>query len=56
MHRLAIVAPARVLAQIVRRLSPAAHAKLAKTLARDLTKTPDHKLKAWLKPLESDAA
>jgi protein required for attachment to host cells len=50
--RLAIVAPARTLSVIRRRLSPPARAMLVKTLAKDLTKTPDHELGAWLRPLE----
>jgi hypothetical protein len=52
--RLAIVAPTRMLAEICQRLSIEARAKLAKTLARDLTKTPDHRLTAWLSPMEMD--
>jgi protein required for attachment to host cells len=50
--RLAVVAPSRVLNAIRARLSTAAGAKLAKTLAKDLTKTPDHELGTWLRPLE----
>lgn len=50
--RLSIVAPARVLAAINRRLTVAASRKLGKTVAKDLTKIPDHELKAWLRPLE----
>jgi len=50
--RLAVVAPARVLNAIRDGLSAAAGAKLARTLAKDLTKTPDHELGAWLRPLE----
>ena len=52
--RLAIVAPARMLDEICQRLSIEARAKLAKTLARDLTKTPDHRLAAWLRPMEME--
>lgn len=51
-ERLAIVAPARVLSAISQRLSPAAAAKLVRALPKDLTKTPDHQLGAWLRPLE----
>jgi protein required for attachment to host cells len=50
--RLAVVAPARVLGAIRQRLSATANARLAKTLAKDLTKTPDHELGAWLRNLE----
>jgi protein required for attachment to host cells len=50
--RLAVVAPARVLQAISERLNTAASAKLAKTLAKDLTKTPDHELGTWLRGLE----
>jgi protein required for attachment to host cells len=52
LERLVIAAPARTLAAISDHLSAAAKAKLAKTLAKDLTKTPDHELKDWLHPLE----
>jgi protein required for attachment to host cells len=51
-ERLALVAPARVLSAICGRLSGVASAKLARTLAKDLTKTPDHELGAWLRSLE----
>jgi protein required for attachment to host cells len=50
--RLSIVAPARVLAAIKKHLTGAASRKLGKTIAKDLTKVPDHQLKAWLRPLE----
>jgi protein required for attachment to host cells len=50
--RLVVVAPDRTLAEITQHLSHSASAKLAKTLAKDLTKTPDHELTAWLRPLE----
>lgn len=50
--RLAIVAPARTLSAITSHLSAAAKSKLAGTLAKDLTKVPDHALKEWLGPLE----
>jgi protein required for attachment to host cells len=51
LERLSIVAPARTLQAIRRELTPQACAKLANVLAKDLTKTPDHDLKAWLNPL-----
>jgi protein required for attachment to host cells len=51
-ERLAIVAPARTLNAITHHLSSAASAKLVTTLAKDLSKTPDHALGAWLRPLE----
>lgn len=50
--RLAVVAPARLLNAIRERLSAAASERLVKTLAKDLTKTPDHELGAWLRRLE----
>jgi protein required for attachment to host cells len=50
--RLSIVAPARVLAAINKHLTAAASRKLGKTIAKDLTKVPDHQLKSWLRPLE----
>ena len=50
--RLAVIAPARVLNVIHQRLSTMASAKLFKTLAKDLTKVPDHELGAWLRDLE----
>ena len=50
--RLSIVAPARVLAAIKKHLTAAASHKLGKTVAKDLTKVPDHELKTWLRPLE----
>jgi len=53
-ERLAVIAPARVLSAIRQRLSSTANARLAKTLAKDLTKTPDHELGSWLRPLEHD--
>ena len=52
LERLAVVAPSRVLSVINRRLSGVASAKLAKTLAKDLTKVPDHELGTWLRDLE----
>lgn len=50
--RLVVVAPDRTLSEITQHLSTAAKAKLAGTLAKDLTKTPDHDLATWLRPLE----
>ncbi|QUD87756.1 host attachment protein [Phenylobacterium montanum] len=50
--RLVVVAPDRTLAEITQHLKGAATEKLAGTLAKDLTKTPDHELMAWLRPLE----
>ncbi len=50
--RLALVAPARMLGPINKALSPMARAKVVNTLAKDLTKTPDHGLDAWLRHLE----
>ena len=52
LERLVIVAPARVLEVIRDRLSPPARARLVSTLAKDLTKIPDHELTKWLRPLE----
>jgi len=52
LERLAVVAPARTLAAITQHLSAAARAKLFKTLAKDLSKTPDHELASWLRSLE----
>lgn len=51
-QRLAVVAPARVLGAIREQLNPEASARLARTLSKDLTKTPDHELGEWLRPLE----
>jgi len=51
-ERLAIVAPTRTLSAITQHLSVVANAKLVTTLAKDLSKTPDHALGAWLRPLE----
>jgi protein required for attachment to host cells len=53
-ERLAIVAPARMLSEISRGLSAPARARLAKTLAKNLAKTPDHQLMEWLRPMEAD--
>jgi protein required for attachment to host cells len=54
LERLAIVAPARQLNAIKERLSTTASAKLAKTLAKDLVRAPDHELGTWLRHLEMD--
>jgi protein required for attachment to host cells len=51
-ERLAVVAPARMLGAIRKRLCAEASARLVRTLSKDLTKTPDHELGAWLRPLE----
>jgi protein required for attachment to host cells len=51
-ERLAIVAPARTLSAITERLTNVARALLVKTLAKDLSKTPDHEIGTWLRPLE----
>ena len=51
LDRLAVVAPARILAAIRQRLCAEANARLARTLSKDLTKTPDHELGHWLRPL-----
>jgi len=50
--RLALVAPARILSAISKGLSGPAKARLANSLAKDLTKVPDHELGQWLRPLE----
>ena len=50
--RLALVAPPRILSAIRDRMSVGASAKLARTLAKDLTKAPDHELGAWLGALD----
>ena len=51
-ERLAIVAPARTLNAITEHLTTAASALLVKTLAKDLSKTPDHEIGTWLRPME----
>jgi protein required for attachment to host cells len=53
-QRLAVVAPSHTLEAIRRRLAGPAAEALAGSLAKDLTKTPDHELKTWLEPLEGD--
>jgi protein required for attachment to host cells len=47
-QRLSLVGPPRTLAAIRRRLTPQAQAVVVGTLHKDLTKTPDHELGAWL--------
>ena len=49
-----LVAPAPFLSDLRHRLSTTAGAKLAHTLAKDLTNTPDHELASWLQSLERD--
>lgn len=51
-ERLVIVAPTHTLAAITGHLGAPAHARLIKTLAKDLGKTPDHELGDWLRSLE----
>lgn len=51
-ERLCLVAPTRLLAEIRRQLTPVAETRLVHALAKDLTKTPDHKLRNWLQSLE----
>lgn len=51
-ERLVIVAPAHTLAVLTEHLSPIARAKLAGSLDKDLTKTPDHELAHWLQAFE----
>ena len=53
-RRLAIVAPPRMLSEITQRLSARARSSLSRTLAKDLTKVPDHELGAWLEPMEAE--
>jgi len=53
-ERLVLVAPAHFLSDVRERLSTTATAKLARTLAKDLTNTPDHELATWLASLERD--
>jgi protein required for attachment to host cells len=52
LERLAVIAPPRMLSAIRQRLGPSAAAMLARTLGKDLTKTPDHELGGWLRRLE----
>jgi protein required for attachment to host cells len=51
-ERLVLVAPSHTLNAITEHLNTGAKAKLGKTLAKDLSKTPDHELGAWLRTLE----
>jgi protein required for attachment to host cells len=51
-ERLALVAPSHTLNAIAEHLNTGAKAKLINTLAKDLTKTPDHELGHWLRTLE----
>jgi protein required for attachment to host cells len=51
-ERLALVGPARIVAAINRHLTHRAQSLLARTLAKDLSKTPDHELARWLRGLE----
>jgi protein required for attachment to host cells len=51
-ERLALVAPSHTLNAIAEHLNTATKARLVKTLAKDLSKTPDHELGAWLRHLE----
>ena len=51
-HRFVVVAPARMLNEILGQLSQTARGRVAATLARDLTETPDHDLSSWLATLE----
>jgi protein required for attachment to host cells len=53
-ERLAVVAPTRTLSAIRKRLSGPAARAMAASLAKDLTKTPDHELRTWLEPLETE--
>lgn len=53
-ERLVLVAPAPFLSDIRERLSARATDRLAHTLDKDLTNTPDHELAAWLQRLELD--
>jgi len=50
--RLCLAGPARTLAAIRRQLSPEAEARIVHVLAKDLTKTPAHKLREWLQDME----
>jgi protein required for attachment to host cells len=52
LDRLCLAAPARTLAAIRRQLTPEAAAHVVHVLPKDLTKTPDHKLRDWLRELE----
>lgn len=50
--RFVVVAPERMLQAIKARLSGPVRSRIVHTLAKDLTKTPDHELGRWLEPLE----
>jgi protein required for attachment to host cells len=52
LDRLCLAAPPRTLRAIRDQLSPEAAARLVHVLAKDLTKTPDHALRDWLRKLE----
>jgi protein required for attachment to host cells len=52
--RLVLVAPVPFLSDVRGRLSTTAADRLAHTLAKDLTNTPDHELANWLQGLELD--
>ncbi len=55
-NELVLVAPAPVLHEIMEQLDPPTKAKLLGTLAKDLTKVPDHELwphlKEWVNPTQ----
>jgi protein required for attachment to host cells len=51
-EKIVVVAPERMLEAIQERLSGPARSRVIHTLAKDLTKTPDHELGRWLEPLE----
>ncbi|HEX6859634.1 MAG TPA: host attachment protein [Caulobacteraceae bacterium] len=46
--RVVLVAPARMLNEIEDALPPAIRARVAETIAKDLTKVADHDLRRWL--------
>jgi protein required for attachment to host cells len=52
LFRLCLAAPPRTVAAIRRGLTKEAEARLAHILPKDLTKTPDHELRDWLRRLE----
>lgn len=53
-HELVLVAPPHVMSELTEALDPPTRAKLIGTLAKDLTKVPDHELwphlKEWVRP------
>ena len=51
-RQIVVVAPQRMLQAILARLSGPVRSRVIHTLAKDLTKTPDHELRRWLEPLE----